>query len=419
MAALLNHVWTLKTCSKFIRRSTTFLNTRPEVQRCFHQLSAVQRNSYCLKDVRIQLSQREREKIQLSCVSLIAVRYDSTSSNQVSNGKVDYLPEPPQVPEPQQLVEALNSLGEASLASQGLGGWYPPGLVQQCLDVIHCTFNLPWWTTIIVFTVMLRTVMFPVVVKARKNAINLHNHMPTMTKLQQRFTDARSSADPMEAAKAGHELATFMQRNNINPVKSFMIPMIQMPVFLSMFFALRQMSTLPIEGFKDGGIFWFTDLSIPDPVYCLPMLTVATLAATIEMGADGIKANSMGHNIKWFMRALPIVMFPIIFNFPAAMLCYWFTSNTFSLVQVAFLKIPAVQTYFNLGTMVQHPQSAIPKKAFVDGFKESWNNAKMAQALEQRQRLDDVRFKEAGQGPLQKTYLYDPTKSKKKSISPP
>ncbi|KAK6178218.1 hypothetical protein SNE40_013027 [Patella caerulea] len=67
-----------------------------------------------------------------------------------------------------------------------------------------------------------------------------------------------------------------------------------MPVFLSMFVALRQMSSLPIEGFKEGGIFWFTDLSIPDPVYCLPMLTVATLAATIEVNLFKRQHLSMG-----------------------------------------------------------------------------------------------------------------------------
>lgn len=53
------------------------------------------------------------------------------------------------------------------------------------------------------------------------------------------------------------------------------------------------------------------------------------------------------------------------------MLCYWFTSNAFSLVQVLFLKIPAVREYFKIEQMVVHPQSVLPKKkGFLQGFKD-------------------------------------------------
>ena len=54
-----------------------------------------------------------------------------------------------------------------------------------------------------------------------------------------------------------------------------------------------------------------------------------------------------------------------------AMLCYWFTSNAFSLVQVLFLKIPAVRTFFKIEKMAQHPASALPKKkGFLEGFRD-------------------------------------------------
>lgn len=58
----------------------------------------------------------------------------------------------------------------------------------------------------------------------------------------------------------------------------------QIPIFLSVFTGLREMTGLPVESMKTGGILWFPDLTIPDPIYALPLLTAATLFATIEVG---------------------------------------------------------------------------------------------------------------------------------------
>ena len=57
--------------------------------------------------------------------------------------------------------EILNALGEPTLQSVGLGGWTPPGLVQQALDVLHVSLGLPWWAAIITGqTFILKQIMF-------------------------------------------------------------------------------------------------------------------------------------------------------------------------------------------------------------------------------------------------------------------
>lgn len=52
---------------------------------------------------------------------------------------------------------------------------------------------------------------------------------------------------------------------------------------MSFFFALKGMSNAPVESMKEGGLFWFTDLTICDPYYILPVLTSITVWATIEV----------------------------------------------------------------------------------------------------------------------------------------
>lgn len=59
---------------------------------------------------------------------------------------------------------------------------------------------------------------------------------------------------------------------------------LQLPVFISVFVGIRQMANLPVQSMTTGGLAWFTDLTIPDPFYALPLITMATFLVTIEVG---------------------------------------------------------------------------------------------------------------------------------------
>ena len=56
-----------------------------------------------------------------------------------------------------------------------------------------------------------------------------------------------------------------------------------MPIFISFFVGLRRMAITPVGSLRDGGMFWFTDLTVPDQFYGLPIITSLTLWATIEV----------------------------------------------------------------------------------------------------------------------------------------
>jgi hypothetical protein len=60
--------------------------------------------------------------------------------------EIDNIPAVPDIP----VIEALpmNALGEATLESLGLGGWSPPGILQNCLEFLHLDCSLPWWAAI-------------------------------------------------------------------------------------------------------------------------------------------------------------------------------------------------------------------------------------------------------------------------------
>ncbi|XP_064640751.1 mitochondrial inner membrane protein OXA1L-like isoform X2 [Lineus longissimus] len=377
MAALLRH-------ARFVDRGKLLFSRYITVEKClFHSVSENKIVS------QLQVLPRSRQscynnqmKMTQPLMSCMAVRFSSAEVikepvlAEAFTAGGEYIPPPPTVPTVDPLADigevALNALGEPTFASLGLGSWWPPGLVQSALELLHVSCDLPWWSAIVVGTVIVRMCMFPLVVKSQKNAAKLNNNMPTMTRLQERFTEARQSGNPMEAAKCGQELMDFMKRNEINPLKNFLVPLAQMPVFISVFVGMRQMANLPVPSLKEGGLFWFTDLTCTDPYFALPALTALTFYLTIELGVDGVRAGSAGNTMKYVMRAMPLLMFPFIMKFPAAMLVYWFTSNAFSLCQVALLKIPAVRAKFGIEQLVKHPAHLMPKKkGFVQGVKEN------------------------------------------------
>lgn len=282
----------------------------------------------------------------------------------------------------------VQTAGEPALSSLGLAGWTPVGMAQQCLEYLHISQNLPWWATIIVGTVCIRMVIFPLVIMTQRHVGHFNNSMPQVVHLQQRFSEARKAGDQIEAQRYASEIATFMKEKNLNPFKNFLGPLAQAPFFISFFLALRGMANCPVDSMKDGGLYWFTDLTVPDQFYGLPVITSLTLLVTIELGVDtGKMNNENAKSIKYLFRAVPFLMLPFSAQFPAAILCYWASTNFFSVLQVSFLKVPAVREFFKIPKHIPAPQqqaNPLNQKTFVENFRESWENVKLSKELDER-----------------------------------
>lgn len=327
---------------------------------------------------------------------------------------LENIPEPPAIPElVAKASETLAAGAEPAFTSLGLGGWTPVGIVQNCMEYLHIGLDLPWWVSIMIGTICVRTIIFPLVILSQRNAAKMNNNLPQIQHLQLKLTDARQCGNALDAARYSQEMVIFMKEKELNPFKNMLVPLAQAPLFISFFIGLRQMANTPVESLKTGGLFWFTDLTVPDQFFLLPIITSCTMLLTIEVGTDGARlAAANMQTMKYVMRALPFVILPFTVNFPGAILTYWTCSNFISLAQVGFLKIPAVREYFKIDKLITHKQENLPqkKKGFREGLKDSWTNMKITRELEERRRVDEIVFQKAAKGAVQKTYKYDPTK---------
>ncbi|KAJ3403773.1 Cytochrome c oxidase assembly protein cox18, mitochondrial, partial [Chytridiales sp. JEL 0842] len=237
----------------------------------------------------------------------------------------------------------------------------PVSLIESYFHLIHShlpllTEPLPWWLSIIAGTVLLRTVITgPLALYQRERVRRFMDVQPLLRAWETtiRMQESKSSA----AAQASGRFKTMMKKkaaelykiHNCQPLYTFILPWAQLPLFVTVSFALRNMSGFPIPflenvlepvaGFHDGGVLWFLDLTQPDPTLVLPLVIGTLHLLNIEMNSSNVKALTASQSaIKLLFRTLAVLSIPIATQIPSALAIYWATSASFSLVQNALVR---------------------------------------------------------------------------------
>src|SRR5918997_5738627 len=192
------------------------------------------------------------------------------------------------------------------------------GLVGEALEFFY-SFGAPWWLSIVILTVIVRTLLFPLTVRQVKSMRAMQDLKPEMDKIRAKYQDNRQ--------KQQEELMKLYQERQVNPLGGCLPLLIQMPIFIAIFYVIRGFGeTHP--SFNTGGILWFQDLSAMDPFYILPVLSAVTMLAASEITSKHIDPQQ-----RWIMRTLPVVFTVFLLTFPAGLFMYWITSNLVTLVQ--------------------------------------------------------------------------------------
>lgn len=240
-------------------------------------------------------------------------------------------------PQAQAISEVSAVIGDCS---------YPTAFLQLLIESVHVHAGLPWWAAISVTTIGIRILCLPVIVYQLRSAAKLSLMRPEMEKINAEIKD--SGYDPRVSAEGRERIMALFTKYKTTPFSPFVGAILQAPVFMCFFFAVRNMAAR-VESFKDGGFLWFTDLSTPDSTYILPAVTCLGVLLTVELNAaEGMEGNPLADKMKKFMRIFAAVLFPLSMSFEKALFCYWITSNFWALLQSTILKRPAVKNYMRI-----------------------------------------------------------------------
>merc|ERR1719277_751231 len=150
-------------------------------------------------------------------------------------------------------------------------------------------------------------------------------------------------------------------RENVHPAKTFLTPWFQIPMWVCLSIAYREMSGFWIEhdsaeflrsDMGVEGILWFNNLLIPDSTHILPFLMSASMFIINEAHAlQSLNPHWAMKCITWGLRIWCIVMLPLLAKLPAAMCLYWTTSSLIGLVHNLSMLSPRVRRYFGIGIL--------------------------------------------------------------------
>ena len=203
-------------------------------------------------------------------------------------------------------------------------------ILGEVLSFFHYNVGAPWWLSIAMLTIVVRSVLFPLTVKQVKSMRAMQDLKPEMDRIRAQFANNRQ--------RQQEEIMNLYRERSVNPLGGCLPILVQMPIFIGIFYVIRKFGGVPglqkptEPTFHDGGILWFQNLSVADPTLLLPIISALTMLAATEITSKNIEPQQ-----RWMMRILPIGITFFLYTFPSGLFVYWITSNIVTFVQNYFI----------------------------------------------------------------------------------
>ncbi|MFC3552306.1 membrane protein insertase YidC [Lysobacter cavernae] len=174
-----------------------------------------------------------------------------------------------------------------------------------------------WGWAIVGLVVLLKLVMYPLSAAQYKSMAKMRKFQPRIAQLKERYGD-----DKQKFQMAMMEL---YKKEKINPVGGCFPILLQMPVFLALYWMLSE----SVELRHTPWIGWIQDLTARDPYFVLPLINIAVMWFTQKLnpttGMDPMQAK--------MMQFMPLVFGVMFAFFPAGLVLYWITNGALGLLQ--------------------------------------------------------------------------------------
>ena len=173
-----------------------------------------------------------------------------------------------------------------------------------------------WGLAIIGLTIVVKLVLYPLSAASYKSMAKMRKLQPEMTRLKERFGDDRQ--------KFSQAMMELYKKEGANPLGGCLPILLQMPVFLALYWTLMESVELRQAPF----VFWIKDLSAMDPYFVLPILMGISMYLTQRMQPeppDPLQAK--------VFKFMPIMFTFFFLWFPSGLVLYWLVNNILSILQ--------------------------------------------------------------------------------------
>jgi YidC/Oxa1 family membrane protein insertase len=225
---------------------------------------------------------------------------------------------------------------------------------QSVLKFFHDNVGVSWGWSIVLLTICVRLVLVPLAIKQISSMRKMQHLQPQLKALQNKYKDDKQ--------RQQQEVMSFYRENEVNPLASCLPMVLQLPVFISLFYMLRESLRKDICpgiqkhfqahyamvnhvsahvaagqttqcGHVPGAGFLFIN-DITNQAHGLTLVVLLVLYVGTQIVSSMLMSTpTMDKTQQRIMMLMPVVFVLFVIRFPAGLIVYWITTNTWTMVQ--------------------------------------------------------------------------------------
>src|ERR1700753_3356704 len=216
---------------------------------------------------------------------------------------------------------------------------------QSVLVFFHDHVGISWGFSIVLLTICVRAVLVPLTFRQIKSMVRMQALAPQMKEIQAKYKQDKE--------RQSQEMMKFYRENNVNPLGSCLPLVLQLPVFISLYYMLRQSlrsdicpgvqtayqaahhttGTTPCGAGHGASFLFIPDLTDKASGWVLVVLIILYVGSQLGSTLVMSSASTMDPMQRRVVMFLPLLFVVFVFRFPAGVLVYWITTNFWTMGQ--------------------------------------------------------------------------------------
>ena len=203
------------------------------------------------------------------------------------------------------------------------------------LVFLHDTFSVGWGTAIVLLTVVVRIILLPLTVKQFRSMQSMARLAPEIKALQEKYKHDKQ--------RQQQEMMAFYKEHQVNPFGSCLPLLLQMPVFISLFYLLQRdlkedICGGPCDAVPPGAAEFLFISDITEKATGGVLVALIVLYIPSQLASSVLMAVSADRNQRLLMIGLPFLFTTFLITFPAGLIVYWITTNLWTVGQQYFIR---------------------------------------------------------------------------------
>ena len=193
---------------------------------------------------------------------------------------------------------------------------------------LHNSIGISWAWAVVVLVAMIRLVILPLTLKQIRSMQRLAQYAPQLKALQQKYKHDKQ--------RMNEEVMKFYREHKVNPAASCLPILPQIPIFIALFYVLRDFQDEVIV--THGGSVTFLHGLVPDITknvnehwtgWMLLVIYVGSQVLSFLLSTTAVQSKMQ----RYLFVALPFLFIPFVIRFPVGLMVYWVTTNLWTVGQ--------------------------------------------------------------------------------------